>query len=66
MDSTKDLKRSQSGNSEERTVAAGSVGIMQPRAAHFGWTQDETIVQVHGVGPWGITYVNPDDDPRKK
>jgi len=23
-------------------------------------------VQVHGVGPWGLTYVNPADDPRKK
>jgi hypothetical protein len=52
--------------SRSMALAAGSVGIMQPRSTHFGWTQDETIVQVHGVGPWGITYVNPDDDPRKK
>jgi plasmid stabilization system protein ParE len=22
--------------------------------------------QVHGVGPWAITYVNPADDPRKQ
>jgi len=21
---------------------------------------------VHGTGPWGITYVNPKDDPRKQ
>jgi len=21
---------------------------------------------LHGVGAWGITYVNPADDPRKK
>jgi hypothetical protein len=39
---------------------------MQPRAHHYALTQDEVIVQVHGVGPWGITYVNPADDPRKK
>jgi hypothetical protein len=32
---------------------------------HFARTQGETIVQLHGVGPWGITYVNPSDDPRK-
>jgi hypothetical protein len=47
-------------------LTAGSVAIMQPKAAHFAWTQDETIVQVHGVGPWAIHYVNPDDDPKKK
>jgi hypothetical protein len=23
------------------------------------------MVQVHGVGPWAITCVNPADDPRK-
>jgi anti-sigma factor ChrR (cupin superfamily) len=47
-------------------LPAGSVGIMQPKTNHFAWTEKETIVQVHGVGPWGINYVNPADDPRKK
>lgn len=46
-------------------LSAGSVAIMQPKTQHFAWTKDETIVQVHGIGPWGITYVNPADDPRK-
>ena len=32
----------------------------------FGWASEDTIVQVYGVGPWGITYVNPADDPVKK
>jgi hypothetical protein len=31
---------------------------------HFAWTKGETIIQVHGVGPWGINYLNPADDPR--
>lgn len=26
----------------------------------------ETLVQVHGVGPTDITFVDPADDPRKK
>ena len=47
-------------------LSAGGVAIMQPKTNHFGWTKDETIVQDHGVGPWGINYVNPADDPRKK
>ena len=49
-----------------KALTAGSVAIMQPKTNHYGWTKDETIVQVHGIGPWGVTYVNPADDPRKQ
>ena len=52
--------------SKTMPLSAGSFAIMQPKTHHFAWTREETIVQVHGVGPWGITYVNPADDPRKK
>jgi hypothetical protein len=31
---------------------------------HFVWAKGETVIQLHGVGPWSLTYVNPDDDPR--
>jgi hypothetical protein len=47
-------------------LAPGSIAIMQPKTNHFAWTQEETVVQLNGVGPWGITYINPKDDPRKK
>lgn len=47
-------------------LTAGSMAIMQPRTPHFAVTKGETIVQLHGVGPWGVNYVNPDDDPTKK
>jgi hypothetical protein len=47
-------------------MKAGSVFITQPAVHHFGWASEETIVQVHGVGPWSITYVNPADDPMEK
>ncbi len=33
---------------------------------HYGMAKGQTIIQLHGVGPWGITYVNPSDDPSKK
>jgi quercetin dioxygenase-like cupin family protein len=49
-----------------KPLGAGAVAIMQPGTRHFAWTNEETIVQVHGVGPWTITYVNPADDPRKQ
>lgn len=49
-----------------RPLPVGAVAIMHPGTRHFAWTGEETIVQIHGVGPWGINYVNPADDPRKK
>ncbi|HEX2116770.1 MAG TPA: cupin domain-containing protein [Alphaproteobacteria bacterium] len=33
---------------------------------HFAWTEVETVVQINGVGPFDVVYVNPADDPRKK
>ena len=44
----------------------GDVAIMQPKTPHYAYTTKPTEVQVHGVGPWTLTYVNPADDPRKK
>ena len=49
-----------------RALGPGSVAIMQPGTRHFAWTKEEAVIQVHGVGPWTVTYVNPADDPRKK
>jgi len=34
---------------------------------HFAFAgPEETLIQVHGVGPTDITFVNTADDPRKK
>jgi quercetin dioxygenase-like cupin family protein len=33
---------------------------------HWAHAPAATVVQVNGKGPFGITYVNPADDPRKK
>ena len=49
-----------------RALTAGSVAIMPPQTPHFVWTNEETIGQVHSIGPWSVTYVNPADDPTKK
>lgn len=33
----------------------------------FAYTKkDEAVLQIHGVGPWGIHYLNPEDDPKAK
>jgi hypothetical protein len=52
--------------SKTQALTAGSVAIMQPKTPHFVWTTEETIGQVHSIGPWSVTYVNPTDDPAKK
>lgn len=50
-----------------KELPPGSVAVMPSGHPMFGWTKDEeVIIQVHGVGPWGITYLNPEDDPRKQ
>ena len=49
-----------------KAMPAGTFGYWPPPMRHFAWAQGETILQLHGVGPWTITYVNPADDPRKK
>ena len=34
--------------------------------AHFAWTEEETVVQLYGIGAFGVVYVNAGDDPRAK
>lgn len=52
--------------SKTTALTAGSVAIMPAGAPMFGYTKEETVIQLHGTGPWGISYINPADDPRKK
>jgi hypothetical protein len=43
----------------------GGFASMPAGMNHYAWTTAETIVQVHGDGPFAIVYVNPADDPSK-
>lgn len=45
-------------------LPAGGVAIMAPGDPMYGYTEEETVIQLHGEGPWGIEYVDPADDPR--
>jgi quercetin dioxygenase-like cupin family protein len=46
------------------TLPAGSFGYLPAKMNHYAWAKGATVVQVHGEGPFAITYVNPADDPR--
>jgi quercetin dioxygenase-like cupin family protein len=49
-----------------KSLPAGSYVSMKPGTRHFAQADGNTVVQVNGVGPWKLTYVNPADDPRKQ
>jgi quercetin dioxygenase-like cupin family protein len=48
------------------TVKVGGFAHVGKGMTHYAYFPEATIIQLHGMGPQGITYVNPADDPRKK
>lgn len=53
-------------NKRARSMPAGSYGYWPAGMKHLAWVDGETVIQVHGIGPWSINYLNPADDPRNK
>lgn len=53
-------------DSKGMNLAAGDFIYMHPGQTHYAWTTGETILQLHGIGPWKVNYVNPADDPSAK
>ena len=54
---------------DEKTATllpTGAFAVMNAGSHHYFFTKEPCIIQVHGSVPWGITYVNPADDPRGK
>jgi hypothetical protein len=47
-------------------LPTGTFAALEPGVRHFAFTKVATTIQLHGVGPWALTYVNPADDPRTK
>lgn len=47
-----------------KAMPAGSFVLVPAGTPHFGWFRETTILQLNGVGPWGVTYVNPEDAPK--
>lgn len=47
-------------------IPAGGFAVMQVGTRHYASCKQACTVQLHGIGPWGITYVNPADDPRNQ
>lgn len=45
-------------------LAPGSFVQIPVGMAHVARTEEESVVQINARGPFGITYVNTEDDPR--
>ena len=52
--------------SSAQPLPAGSFFALPPGTAHYVFIDGETVIQISTIGPWGLTYVNPADDPRPK
>jgi quercetin dioxygenase-like cupin family protein len=44
-------------------LGAGGYALLPAEMRHYAMARTEAIVQVHGMGPFKLTYVNPADDP---
>lgn len=51
--------------SKAETLPAGSFFALAPDMAHFVVVESDTVIQLNSNGPWSLTYVNPEDDPRQ-
>jgi quercetin dioxygenase-like cupin family protein len=47
-----------------KSLPAGSYSQLPAEMRHFAQAKTAAVVQVHGIGPFALTYVNPADDPR--
>lgn len=48
------------------TLPAGGFVTAGANTNHFARAKGHTVVQVHAMGPFALTYANPADDPTRK
>lgn len=46
------------------TVLTGGFCSLPGKSPHYAFTKEETVIQVHGEGPFTVTYVDAADDPK--
>src|SRR5262245_34906460 len=51
--------------SKVSVLPAGSFSALPPGTAHFAFFDEDTVLQINTIGPWGLNYINPKDDPRR-
>jgi hypothetical protein len=51
---------------KSETLGVGSFAYLPARMHHFAWCEGETVVQLHGIGPFDIHYIHASDNPLHK
>jgi len=46
-------------------LKAGGYLHLPKNTHHYEWSTEDTVIQLSGIGPVGMTYLDPSDDPRK-
>lgn len=46
-------------------LEAGGFAYLEQEVRHFYFARSETIIQLHGEGPWQVHYMELEDDPRQ-
>lgn len=49
-----------------KALPAASFVHLPAGMPHYARAEGETVVQINGVGPFDVVYLDPKDDPRKK
>ena len=49
-----------------KALPTGSFFSMPAKMHHFAFAKGETTVEVSGIGPFKLTYIDPKDDPSKQ
>ena len=52
--------------SKMMSFGAGSFAYLDPSMHHYAAVSGETVIQIHGMSPLKINYINPADDPTPK
>lgn len=55
---------SEANREDAAALAPGSFFAYPPGMVHYAYAEGETIIQLNSTGPWTITYVSGEDDPR--
>jgi hypothetical protein len=48
-----------------KTMNVGAFGSIPAKTNHYAMAKTPVILQIHGEGPFDLTYANPADDPQK-
>ena len=52
--------------SKMMSFGAGSFAYLDPSMHHYAAASGETVIQIHGMSPVQVNYINPADDPSGK